>query len=159
MWCMPEDNVRLIPYSVCSVSFFSRNSVFFSQQFSQNSVFQSVLVKIQPGERDLIADPTLHVGSWWMPGREEVGRRWLNRCHRIEEYATPHLTNLQKHQWSYMLVSAMAKRVFSKYRKKGKVTGSQEHGGVGMKTVRIWTDITDITFVFIFLSGFGFEYE
>ena len=29
---------------------------------------------------------------------------------------------------------------------------------VGMKTDRIWMDITDITFVFIFLSGFGFEY-
>ena len=29
---------------------------------------------------------------------------------------------------------------------------------VGMKTDRIRTDITDITFVFIFLSGFGFEY-
>ena len=27
-----------------------------------------------------------------------------------------------------------------------------------MKTDRIRTDITDITFVFIFLSGFGFEY-
>lgn len=29
---------------------------------------------------------------------------------------------------------------------------------IGMKTDRIRTDITDITFVFIFLSGFGFEY-
>ena len=29
---------------------------------------------------------------------------------------------------------------------------------VGMKTDRIRTDITDITFVFIFLSRFGFEY-
>jgi hypothetical protein len=29
----------------------------------------------------------------------------------------------------------------------------------GMKTDRIRTDITDITFVFIFPSGFGFEYE
>ena len=29
---------------------------------------------------------------------------------------------------------------------------------IGMKTDRIQTDITDITFVFIFLSGFGFEY-
>ena len=29
---------------------------------------------------------------------------------------------------------------------------------LGMKTDRIRTDITDITFVFIFLSGFGFEY-
>ena len=29
---------------------------------------------------------------------------------------------------------------------------------VGMKTDRIRTDITNITFVFIFLSGFGFEY-
>ena len=29
---------------------------------------------------------------------------------------------------------------------------------VGMKMDRIWTDITDITFVFIFLSRFGFEY-
>jgi hypothetical protein len=30
--------------------------------------------------------------------------------------------------------------------------------GVGMKTDRIRTDITDIVFVFIFMSGFGFEY-
>jgi hypothetical protein len=29
---------------------------------------------------------------------------------------------------------------------------------VGMKTDQIRTDIIDITFVFIFLSGFGFEY-
>jgi hypothetical protein len=29
---------------------------------------------------------------------------------------------------------------------------------VGMKTDRIRTDITDIVFVFIFISGFGFEY-
>ena len=29
---------------------------------------------------------------------------------------------------------------------------------VGMKTDQIRMDITDITFVFIFLSGFGFEY-
>jgi hypothetical protein len=28
----------------------------------------------------------------------------------------------------------------------------------GMKTDRIRTDITDIIFVFIFISGFGFEY-
>jgi hypothetical protein len=27
-----------------------------------------------------------------------------------------------------------------------------------MKTDRIWTDITDIVFVFIFMSRFGFEY-
>jgi len=30
--------------------------------------------------------------------------------------------------------------------------------GIGMKTDRIRTDITDIIFVFIFLVGFGFEY-
>jgi hypothetical protein len=30
---------------------------------------------------------------------------------------------------------------------------------LGMKTDRIRTDITDIVFVFIFMSGFGFEYE
>jgi hypothetical protein len=30
--------------------------------------------------------------------------------------------------------------------------------GVGMKTDRIRTDITDIVFVFVFMSGFGFEY-
>jgi hypothetical protein len=36
---------------------------------------------------------------------------------------------------------------------------SSEHGcAVGMKTDRIRTDITDIVFVFIFMSGFGFEY-
>ena len=32
--------VRLIPYPACSASFFSRNSIFLSQHFSQNSVFQ-----------------------------------------------------------------------------------------------------------------------
>ena len=32
---------RLTPYSVCSACFFSRNSIFLSQQFSQNSVFQT----------------------------------------------------------------------------------------------------------------------
>jgi hypothetical protein len=30
--------------------------------------------------------------------------------------------------------------------------------GVEMKTDRIRTDITHIVFVFIFMSGFGFEY-
>ena len=29
---------------------------------------------------------------------------------------------------------------------------------LGMKMDRIWTDIIDIIFVFIFLIGFGFEY-
>jgi hypothetical protein len=29
---------------------------------------------------------------------------------------------------------------------------------LGMKTDRIRTDVTDIVFVFIFMSGFGFEY-
>jgi translation initiation factor IF-1 len=29
---------------------------------------------------------------------------------------------------------------------------------LGMKMDRIWMDITDIVFVFIFMSGFGFEY-
>ena len=32
----------LPPYSACSASFFSHNSVFLSQQFNQNSVFQPV---------------------------------------------------------------------------------------------------------------------
>ena len=32
-------SVRLTPYLACSTSFFSRNSVFLSQHFSQNSVF------------------------------------------------------------------------------------------------------------------------
>ena len=40
--------VRLTPYSAY---FFSRNSVFPSQQFSQNSVFQPVSAKILPAER------------------------------------------------------------------------------------------------------------
>ena len=35
----------------CSAWFFSRNSVFLSQQFSRNSGFQSVSVKIQTSER------------------------------------------------------------------------------------------------------------
>jgi hypothetical protein len=30
---------------------------------------------------------------------------------------------------------------------------------LGMKTDRIRTDITDIVFVFVFMSGFGFEYR
>jgi hypothetical protein len=33
------------------------------------------------------------------------------------------------------------------------------HLNLGMKTDRIWTDITDIVFVFIFIFGFGFEYR
>jgi len=45
--------VRLTLYSTYSVSFFSRNSVFLSQQFSQNSVFQPVLAKFQTSERGL----------------------------------------------------------------------------------------------------------
>jgi hypothetical protein len=36
--------------------------------------------------------------------------------------------------------------------------GVTEWLSVGMKTDRIQTDITDIVFVFIFMSGFGFEY-
>ena len=39
--------VRLTQKLACSASFFSRNSVFLSQQFSQNSVFQPVSAKIQ----------------------------------------------------------------------------------------------------------------
>ena len=35
----PFGPVRLTPYSACLASFFSRNSVFLSQQFSRNSVF------------------------------------------------------------------------------------------------------------------------
>jgi len=34
--------IRLTPYSAYSTCFFSYNSIFLSQQFSQNSVFQSV---------------------------------------------------------------------------------------------------------------------
>ena len=33
------DPVRLTSYSACSASFFSRNSIFLSQQFSRNSIF------------------------------------------------------------------------------------------------------------------------
>ena len=38
------------------------------------------------------------------------------------------------------------------------IKGFLEMAWVGMKTDQIRTDITDITFVFIFLLGFGFEY-
>jgi hypothetical protein len=37
-------------------------------------------------------------------------------------------------------------------------SGAQTPREVGMKTDRIRTDITDIIFVFIFMSGFRFEY-
>jgi hypothetical protein len=37
-------------------------------------------------------------------------------------------------------------------------TCGRSHLGLGMKTDRIRTDITDIVFVFVFMSGFGFEY-
>jgi len=43
--------VRLTPYSICLASFFSRNSVFLSQQFSRNNIFQPVSVKFQISER------------------------------------------------------------------------------------------------------------
>ena len=43
--------VRLIQKPACSACFFSRNSVFFSQQFSQNSIFQVVSAKFQQAEQ------------------------------------------------------------------------------------------------------------
>jgi len=42
---------QLTPYPACSASFFSRNSVFLSQHFSKNSVFQPISAKIQQAER------------------------------------------------------------------------------------------------------------
>ena len=44
----------------CSASFFSKNSVFFSQQFSRNSIFQPVLAKFQTSERGLGALLLVH---------------------------------------------------------------------------------------------------
>ena len=44
----------------CSASFFSRNSVFVSQQFSRNSVFQPVSAKFQTSERGLSND----ISNW-----------------------------------------------------------------------------------------------
>jgi len=46
-----EGSVWLIPYSACSASFFSQNSIFLSQHFSQNSVFQPISAKIQQAEQ------------------------------------------------------------------------------------------------------------
>ena len=43
-------SVRFTPYSVYSAYFFSRNSIFLSQQFSQNSILQPVSAKIQQAE-------------------------------------------------------------------------------------------------------------
>ena len=45
--------VRRTPYSAY---FFSRNSVFLLQQFSQNSIFQSVSAKFQQTEQGLVSD-------------------------------------------------------------------------------------------------------
>ena len=52
--------VRLTPYSTCSASFFNRNSVFLSQQFSKNIIFQPVSAKILPAERGLLAVVLVH---------------------------------------------------------------------------------------------------
>ena len=41
----------LVLKMACSASFFSRNSVFLSQQFSRNSIFQPVSAKFQTSER------------------------------------------------------------------------------------------------------------
>jgi len=41
-------HVRLTPYSICSASFFSGNSVFLSQQFSRNSVFSQFHPSFRP---------------------------------------------------------------------------------------------------------------
>jgi len=43
-----EGPVRLTLKLACSASFFNRNSIFFSQHFSQNSVFQLISAKFQP---------------------------------------------------------------------------------------------------------------
>ena len=43
--------VRFTLKPACLASFFSRNSVFLSQQFSQNSIFQSVSAKFQQTEQ------------------------------------------------------------------------------------------------------------
>ena len=57
LMCFPiERSYILWPRSLvlkmaCSASFFSRNSVFLSQQFSRNSVFQPVSAKVQTSER------------------------------------------------------------------------------------------------------------
>ena len=45
--------VRLTTYPTCSASFFSRNNIFLSQHFSQNSIFQPISAKIQQAERGL----------------------------------------------------------------------------------------------------------
>ena len=44
-------HIRLTQKPVCLACFFSRNSIFLSQQFSLNSVFQPVSAKILPVER------------------------------------------------------------------------------------------------------------
>lgn len=44
--------LRLTLNLVCSVSFFSRNRIFFSQHFSQNSISQPISVKFKQAERE-----------------------------------------------------------------------------------------------------------
>jgi len=46
-------HTRLTPYSVCAASFFSWNSVFLSQQFSHNSIFQPISAKILSTKRGI----------------------------------------------------------------------------------------------------------
>ena len=53
----------------CSTSFSGRNSVFLSQQFSRNSVFQPVSAKVQTSERALEGE---------LEWREE--RKLENKC-------------------------------------------------------------------------------
>jgi len=55
-WRRTREAVRprsLVLNLACSAYFFSRNSVFLSQQFSRNSVFQPVSAKVQTSERGL----------------------------------------------------------------------------------------------------------
>jgi len=71
-------HVRLIPYSICSASFFSRNSIFLSQQFNQNSVFQPVSAKILSAERGhkwLITDRWNRSGTY-SNGEIQRGLYW-----------------------------------------------------------------------------------
>jgi hypothetical protein len=96
-------------------------------------------------------------GAWRAGNRAEAVRRWRNtvvevvRCStlaRVFPNGTERASEGEKEWWQG----------------RGCVARAWEGGGVrrgldlGMKTDRIRTDITDIVFVFIFMSGFGFEY-
>ena len=76
--------VRLTPYSACSASFFSRNSVFLSQQFSQNSVFQPVSSKILP-VLNLVKHYSFSEGHVYVRGCLKIKKNWISKYMNLKQ--------------------------------------------------------------------------